>query len=230
MAGGVNCGLFIGISLHESYNSCYMKTTLLILLVLSFSQLSLAYSQDLTQAEILKLLGRYPSHGSIEEKNDFEQMLELQRTRTKLDCEVAEAEAKPDIKRVFTHDHGPLTISEMNEAYAKILPVYEAAQQSSRYAKSLYRRNRPYMNNPEIKPCISMENSFSYPSGHTTISRAVARALSILFPERKELLIQRADEVAFHRVLGGVHHPSDIAAGKKLGDEVAKRSESLIEL
>lgn len=207
-----------------------MKTTLLLLIVLAFTQMSEAFSQDLTQAEILNILGRYPSKGSLEEKKDFNQMLELQRTRTKHDCELAQAEAKPDIKRVFTHDNGPLSVLEMDEAYPKILTVYEAAQQASRYAKSIYRRNRPYINNPEINPCITLENTFSFPSGHTTISRAVARALSVLFPERKELLIQRADEVAFHRVLGGVHHPSDIAAGKKLGDEIAKRSKSLIEL
>jgi hypothetical protein len=33
--------------------------------------------------------------------------------------------------------------------------------------------------------------------------------------------MKRGDEISMHRVLGGVHHPSDIVAGKKLGDAMA---------
>jgi acid phosphatase (class A) len=42
--------------------------------------------------------------------------------------------------------------------------------------------------------------------------------LSKLDPSRKELFMKRADQIAADRVLAGVHHPSDIEAGKKLGD------------
>lgn len=206
-----------------------MKSTFLTLtLVLSFSLTQVAFSappEIMTTAEIQKLIGRYPSKGSVEEKADFDQMLKLQQTRTAADCQAAAEEVKPNIRTLFTRDYGPLTEDEMNQAYPKIEKVYQAASSTCRYAKSIYKRPRPYISNPSIKPCIELENSYAFPSGHTTISRAVARALSVLYPERAELLMERADQTAFHRVLGGVHHPTDIAAGKKLGDEVAKRIE-----
>jgi acid phosphatase (class A) len=204
-----------------------MKIAFLCLFALSLAQVSFADPGTLTTAEIQKLLGRYPSKGSVEEKADFDKMLELQKSRTVADCELAASEVKPNIRTLFTQHNGPISADEMEQAFPKIEKVYQAVQAASRYAKGLYRRPRPFVNNTAIKPCIALESSYAYPSGHTAISRAVARALSVLFPERAELLIKRADEVAFHRVLGGVHHPSDIVAGKKLGDEVAKRVEVL---
>lgn len=205
-----------------------MKIAFLCFFALSLAQVSFADPGTLlTTAEIQKLLGRYPSKGSVEEKADFAKMLELQKSRTAEDCAQAASEVKPNIRTLFTQHNGPLSADEMEQAFPKIEKVYKAASSASSYAKSLYRRPRPFVSNPEIKPCIALEGSYAFPSGHTTISRAVARALSVLFPERAELLIKRADDVAFHRVLGGVHHPTDIVAGKKLGDEVAKRVEVL---
>lgn len=204
-----------------------MKIAFLCFFALAMAQISFADPGTLTSAEIQKLLGRYPSKGSVEEKADFSKMLELQLSRTTEDCQLASSEVKPNIRIVFTQNNGPLSADEMEQAFPRIESVYRAASKASSYAKSIYRRPRPFMSNPQIKPCIELENSYAFPSGHTTISRAVARALSVVFPERAEMLIKRTDDVAFHRVLGGVHHPSDIVAGKKLGDEVAKRVEVL---
>jgi acid phosphatase (class A) len=55
------------------------------------------------------------------------------------------------------------------------------------------------------------------------MSRILARVLSRIYPDRAAAFMQRADEIAKNRVLGGVHHPSDIEAGKKLGDLVANK-------
>ena len=35
--------------------------------------------------------------------------------------------------------------------------------------------------------------------------------------------MKSAEAAALNRVIGGVHHPSDIAAGKKLGLEIARQ-------
>jgi acid phosphatase (class A) len=88
--------------------------------------------------------------------------------------------------------------------------------------KSNFNRNRPYINHSEIKPCIQLEGSKAYPSGHTTIARVYARIMGAIYPERAVLFLKRSDEVAQNRVIGGVHHPSDIVAGKILGDAIAE--------
>jgi hypothetical protein len=48
-----------------------------------------------------------------------------------------------------------------------------------------------------------------------------ARLLSRIYPERAKAFMERGDEIANNRILGGVHHPTDIISGKKLGDALA---------
>ena len=44
--------------------------------------------------------------------------------------------------------------------------------------------------------------------------------LSDFVPVRRAAFLARADEIAQDRVIGGVHHPTDVAAGKVLADEI----------
>jgi len=90
-------------------------------------------------------------------------------------------------------------------------------------AKKTFNRPRPYVANPLIKPCISLENSAAYPSGHTMIARVYARILSAVYPERAEKFLALADQYSEYRVIGGVHHPSDVKSGKILADHLATK-------
>jgi acid phosphatase (class A) len=65
-----------------------------------------------------------------------------------------------------------------------------------------------------------MVRGFSYPSGHAAYSRLFALILSELQPERKSEFMARADQAALNRVIGGVHYPTDIEAGKKLAEDI----------
>ena len=58
----------------------------------------------------------------------------------------------------------------------------------------------------------------SYPSGHATQGRFVARLLSNLYPEYEEQLIKIGEDIAYSRNMAKVHYPSDTAFGKELGD------------
>jgi acid phosphatase (class A) len=204
-----------------------MKSTLLaltLLIGLGLTPTSQAgRGEVMSGQEIKKLIGLYPSKGSVEEKKDFAEMLDLQKSRTDAECAAASKEASASFQNLFAGVNGPLSNDEIRHAFPKIEVAYALAIETSSFAKSLFNRPRPYLTNKTIKPCVHLESSTAYPSGHATISRVVAIALGELYPERAELLFKRADDIAFHRVLGGVHHPSDIAAGKKLGDAVAKR-------
>ncbi len=86
--------------------------------------------------------------------------------------------------------------------------------------KNCYKRPRP--DNPS--PCpwtnarMKKNKGYSYPSTHAAISRVFANVLTDIVPQRKSAFIARADEIARDRVIIGVHYPSDIAAGKDLGD------------
>jgi len=58
----------------------------------------------------------------------------------------------------------------------------------------------------------------SYPSGHTVQPFAIAKALSLKYPELKDGLYKIADDIAKSRLKMRVHYPSDYEYGKKLGD------------
>jgi len=40
----------------------------------------------------------------------------------------------------------------------------------------------------------------------------------MLMPDKKEALLARAEEIAQHRVVVGMHFPHDVAGGKKLAE------------
>jgi acid phosphatase (class A) len=174
-------------------------------------------------AYIKKLLGPYPVSGSAEAADDFQAILNYQDTRSDADCALAAQDERVTVENLFAREGGPLTKIEAMALYPVLLKVYAEAGANIQLAKSIYKRPRPYLVDENITPCISLEKSYAYPSGHTTIAQVLGHVLSRFYPERKEAIMKRADEISTSRILGGVHHPSDIIAGKKLADALAQQ-------
>ena len=64
----------------------------------------------------------------------------------------------------------------------------------------------------------------SYPSEHAAIAGAASRVLEHLYPRQPAARLERqAMGISRSRVSAGVNYPSDVAAGLKLGHDVAKR-------
>ena len=64
----------------------------------------------------------------------------------------------------------------------------------------------------------------SYPSEHAAMAGAASRLIAYLYPEYPAArLEERAEDVAQARVAAGLNYPSDVAAGLKLGREIADR-------
>jgi acid phosphatase (class A) len=81
-------------------------------------------------------------------------------------------------------------------------------------AKTLFGRPRPPLADATIPTCEKLKASASYPSGHSTFAYLEAIVLVQIVPEKRAEIFQRAAEFAQHRVICGVHYPSDIEAGK----------------
>lgn len=89
------------------------------------------------------------------------------------------------------------------------------------FLKDTFRRTRPFLAHPEsIRRLVPDEAGFSYPSGHSTRSRLMARVLGELDPSKKAALLKCGDQIAMDRVVGGMHYRSDVEASWKLGDLV----------
>lgn len=90
-------------------------------------------------------------------------------------------------------------------------------------AKAEFARTRPPSTDPRVKPWVEVPESESYPSGHSTRAMTWAVILGELEPEKREALRRRAGLVGLDRIAGGVHFPTDVAAGFALGDAIATK-------
>lgn len=160
-----------------------------------------------------------PADGSALDRKDFETLLAWQAGRTGADCARAQAEMEHSYEVFF----GKITpfVSPQPEAVTKFFKnVGKDSVAAHRYLKDVYKRPRPFLRDTRLKPCIARINGYAYPSGHATMSRLFALILGDLVPQRRKEFLARADEAALNRVIAGVHHPSDIEAGRLLANEL----------
>lgn len=90
------------------------------------------------------------------------------------------------------------------------------------YLKMYHTRPRPYQLAPllgkRIMPILSDPQTPSYPSGHAFDAWMFATALKVRYPEFDLVFDRLAERVSESRVVGGLHFPSDLVAGKILGE------------
>jgi len=159
-----------------------------------------------------------PPADSAEQKVDIAAVLDWQAKRTAADCDAASVTADA------TYDHlwggrSPFAESAAAEINAFFERVASDLDEATYVMKSRYKRTRPYDAYAEAKPCIRKSRSPSYPSAHSLFARVFADVLGEILPERKDEFLKMADQTALNRVIGGVHYPTDIEAGKLFGDQ-----------
>ncbi|HEU5186295.1 MAG TPA: phosphatase PAP2 family protein [Gemmatimonadaceae bacterium] len=89
-------------------------------------------------------------------------------------------------------------------------------------AKYTYWLMRPISADPTLKTVFSTPPFPSYPSGHSTLSSAVAEVFAELFPDAADYYRRKAVEASISRVLGGVHYRFDVTVGEHLGVQVGE--------
>lgn len=94
--------------------------------------------------------------------------------------------------------------------------VYKTESNLNKQGKERWARMRPPASIPDLKPVGKFENEGSYPSGHATFGWLAGIVLADMLPEKREAIMNRAREYGLNRVIGGVHFPSDIEAGRIL--------------
>jgi acid phosphatase (class A) len=160
-----------------------------------------------------------PPAGSKKDREDLAALKEWQLKRTPEECARANAEAYADYND-FYGEISPFP-RPLPETAAVIFKRVKAETDGvSAAVKEVFKRPRPFLRDAALEPCLGRIDGLAYPSGHAAISRLFARMLADLVPSKKKKFFARADEAALDRVIGGVHHPSDIEAGKRLADEL----------
>ncbi|MBI4348825.1 MAG: phosphatase PAP2 family protein [Elusimicrobia bacterium] len=158
-----------------------------------------------------------PGPGSEAERSDAGAVQRLQDGRTEAQCAKARLEEVPRFEAMFG-GLSPLGKPLPADAAAFFERVSDDSYAAAKIIKNRYRRPRPPLSDPTLKPCVSLPKGFSYPSFHATAARLYAFILTELVPARSAEFMARAEEAALARNLGGVHYPSDSEAGKKIAD------------
>jgi acid phosphatase (class A) len=167
-----------------------------------------------SEIDLVKLLPPSPAQNSDQTKNDIDEMLELQKKRMPGDSAYAAADQDPDVFRFstllgpkFNKDSLPITAAfftkVINNAKVIVDPV-----------KEFWKRPRPSRFDRRIHPCIEVPQSGSFPSGHSTIGNLCAILLANMLEENRAEIFKRGWDYARNRVIGGVHYPSDVDAGR----------------
>lgn len=93
-------------------------------------------------------------------------------------------------------------------------------------AKTRWFRPRPYLEAKGgvcVRTSAEVDQSSAYPSGHAAAGWLWARILSELAPDRAAELMAQGRRIGDSRVVCGLHHPSDVEAGRQLGDALYAR-------
>ena len=115
----------------------------------------------------------------------------------------------------FTEKNVPVTNALFQRVGATVHPIVDLA-------KNHWGRQRPFQQDKRILPpltqkeLVGLSKNPSYPSGHSTAGDLDALILAELAPDLKDAIIARGLQIGDDRVLGGVHFPSDVEAGRKL--------------
>ncbi len=114
----------------------------------------------------------------------------------------------------FTPEKCPKT----DEFFKNIKPEIKSVIDPTKHH---WNRKRPY----EVDSSLTLgkpEASSSYPSGHSTVGTVQAFLLAELFPDKREEILKIGREIGWSRVVIGKHFPSDVQAGRVLGQAIAR--------
>jgi acid phosphatase (class A) len=165
-----------------------------------------------------------PNQNSDEFRQDFTTLHAYQDHRTPEECASAATQSSLSLSNGFGPKTGVLTATEVKKARVLAARVFAKAGIAVYYFKNHFKRPRPYITDNSLTPCIpKVHNSYmSYPSGHSAAGYALALALAKKFPYKKDIILQQGLKIGENRLIGGVHHPSDIIAGRKLAEQVVR--------
>lgn len=172
--------------------------------------------------DLTRLLAPPPAPDSRETKAELSELLALQKRRTPAEEALARADAKRTPLRFadvlgpdFAKDALPLT-----DAFFK--RVLRDVNQALAPVKKHWDRPRPYVQSRAVRPCLIKPLNASYPSGHSAFGHLAAILLAQAVPEKAVELFERGELFARQRLIGGVHFPSDVEAGKLCAAVIAQ--------
>ena len=203
----------------------------LLSLIFLFSLLSASFAVSTAPADqdaylaassvdLVQILAPPPAPDSAAGKADLQAVLDAQWNRTPAGIKSAQADVEVSVFR-FADVIGPgFDAKELPFTTIFFDRIREAESPVVKAAKQYFNRPRPYAADARIHPVVPEPPDASYPGGHSTFAYTAAIILANMLPEKAAAIFDRASVYAHNRVVGGVHYPSDIEAGRICGSVI----------
>ncbi len=169
------------------------------------------------------LLPNPPAPGSPENQADIQADLARQQARTP--AEITRAQSEEELTpAAFSNLFGPwFTPEKLPLTFALLNNASDDAHSIAASAKHLWQRPPPPLQDPALHPIVTLPKTFSYPSFHATRGALWAAILAQLAPDLRDPILARGAQIGEDRIIAGVHFPTDVAAGQRLGRYLAQR-------
>lgn len=180
-----------------------------------------SYLERHTADRITKALPPPPADDSDEHRAELDLVFAAQKSasaqllqRVQSEYILTPADFQNVIDVNFDQEHYPTT-------FAFLEKVMEEADVFLGKQKRRFKRLRPFARDSRINGLdIRNRDQLSYPSGHSFRGTLYGLILARLFSEKAAVIIQRSQEIGWNRVVAGMHHPSDVNAGRFLANEI----------
>lgn len=175
------------------------------------------------EIDLSALLAPPPANDSAAMKKELGEILTLQVTRTPEMVARAQADQAENVW-CFADVMGPkFNAAQMPEVARFFQRIADTDGAVVDPFKGVWKRPRPQMYSDLVKPAVKLSTSGSYPSGHATDGTLMAIMLANMAPEKRAEIRARGIEYGNNRVIGGIHYPSDVEAGRITGTVIAGR-------
>jgi acid phosphatase (class A) len=175
-----------------------------------------------TDIDLKAILPPWPAPGSLAEAADIETLLAVQLRRSPADAADAQADSVTTMPEWTAQllgmgaDKLPRTFALMAVLHDDMRRINRAANEAQGF------RTRPARYESRIEPSLDLvgHGNASYPSARASSGAVWAGVVGRILPERSSSADEMAERIAWRRVVGGVHYPSDLAGSRKVSKAV----------
>ena len=159
-----------------------------------------------------------PAQNSSVVKQELALLHQIETARTAAQVTAAQADDADQTIFAFRTLLGPMFAPDQLPLTAALSGQVHAEEPlASDTLKEMYARPRPYQADKTLHPvCKTTQVPNSYPSGHTLSNFMLALTLAEMLPEKRQQILDRADDYAHNRLVCGVHYPSDVEASHRI--------------
>ena len=179
-----------------------------------------AFYLNPAEVDLIHVLAPPPAADSPAGKADLQAVLAAVNSRTDAQIKHAQADDQRIVFRfadVMGANFRPESLPFATQFFQH---VYEDGNAATVAAKAYFKRQRPFVVDPDIQIVVVQAPDFSYPSNHSTFAYEAGILLAAMVPEKAAAIFERAADYAHDRVIAGVHFPTDVEAGRISGSVI----------